>query len=1073
MPVRSIAGTDLSYALVVFDEKGDERTEPDGTFLAETLAQRVADPARPVSDVFFTAHGWQGDVPAAIAQFDRWIGAMAGQQADRAAAEKRPGGFAPLIIGLHWPSLPFGDEKAPAGAAGVLSADASGGSAAGEDVDTWATRIADTPRARAAIRTILDAAARESGAAAPSPTLLDAYATLFAESGLDARGSAAAPGADQEGFDPAAIIAQSSSGTAKPTTQLLGIGDTVSGLFLSPLRQLSFWKMKDRARQFGENGAHELLARLQISAPRARFHLMGHSFGCIVASATVAGPAGKPDLPRPVDSLFLVQGALSLWSYASDIPYAAGTAGYFHRIVEHGLVRGPIVTTRSSHDTAVGRFYPLGAQVRQQLVLGNDLPAYGGIGSFGIQGAKGIEDMPMRGANFAYGFKPGAIYNLEASEIIKNGGGASGAHSDIAHPEVAHAFWAAALAAPLPPTATLSPGSEGDAAKPGRGGLLGGGGQRAMPPTPRAPTLQQAPQFQTETQEDVTAMRPIRYRDRPSVASRSAPGPPEPTVSPEAAVPPARRYVNVALEDQAADTILQAGSWYTLAFDVDVGQHADALATAPFADESLFPQGVDETAVTVQLDSADFDIPDRIRPLRVPRSGQSHNKARFEISPLHEGASSLTATLHKDGNFLQRIAITFVVGGTLPVPIETAALGRPASAASVLRPRDVSLQMSLRDGGYECVAVGAVAARAHLPLQPAFLASAIEAARRELMKVVMYQDATGAYVFQTGIDIAGPDRDFALKTMARAGALLFQKVFFGPAAGDDSKRIGSFLRSLATDPGKRLQLQVVAETAPIPWALLYMGDASAGATLDWDLFLGMRHVIEEIPLQTNMAVVDGAIGSDPHLAVSVNVNSGIDAQLGGTFVADTNAYWAQAQTTRKRVGVTSRTTSTDVMHALADAATDDQILYFYCHAESAGLGDPGGPDASALVLTDARITLADLNLDAPTTTLLRGKPLVFINACESAELSPAFYDGFVPYFMAKGARGVVGTQCKTPALFAAEWAHRFFERFLDGADLGETFLALRREFLDQHGNPLGLLYAVHCDGDTRIEPALV
>ena len=125
------------------------------------------------------------------------------------------------------------------------------------------------------------------------------------------------------------------------------------------------------------------------------------------------------------------------------------------------------------------------------------------------------------------------------------------------------------------------------------------------------------------------------------------------------------------------------------------------------------------------------------------------------------------------------------------------------------------------------------------------------------------------------------------------------------------------------------------------------------------------------------------------------------------------------------------------MHALADAATDDQILYFYCHAESAGLGDPGGPDASALVLTDARITLADLNLDAPTTTPLRGKPLVFINACESAELSPAFYDGFVPYFMAKGARGVIGTQCKTPALFAAEWAQRFFERFLDGADLGD------------------------------------
>ena len=87
-------------------------------------------------------------------------------------------------------------------------------------------------------------------------------------------------------------------------------------------------------------------------------------------------------------------------------------------------------------------------------------------------------------------------------------------------------------------------------------------------------------------------------------------------------------------------------------------------------------------------------------------------------------------------------------------------------------------------------------------------------------------------------------------------------------------------------------------------------------------------------------------------------------------------------------------------------------------------------------------------------------------------MSPAFYDGFVPYFMAKGARGVVGTECKTPALFAAAWAKRFFERFLDGEPLGEAFLGLRQEFLEKHRNPLGLLYAVYCDADTQILPAL-
>ena len=89
---------------------------------------------------------------------------------------------------------------------------------------------------------------------------------------------------------------------------------------------------------------------MKASRPETRFHLMGHSFGCIVVSATVAGAPRGEKLPRPVDSLFLVQGALSLWSYCPDIPMARGTAGYFNRILEEGLVRGPIVTTRSRFD---------------------------------------------------------------------------------------------------------------------------------------------------------------------------------------------------------------------------------------------------------------------------------------------------------------------------------------------------------------------------------------------------------------------------------------------------------------------------------------------------------------------------------------------------------------------------------------------------------------------------------------------------------------------------------------------------------------------------------------------------
>jgi hypothetical protein len=43
-----------------------------------------------------------------------------------------------------------------------------------------------------------------------------------------------------------------------------------------------------------------------------------------------------------------------------------------------------------------------------------------------------------------YRFEKGGVYNLDASQFICHGDGASGAHNDIAGPEVAHVIWQAA-----------------------------------------------------------------------------------------------------------------------------------------------------------------------------------------------------------------------------------------------------------------------------------------------------------------------------------------------------------------------------------------------------------------------------------------------------------------------------------------------------------------------------------------------------------------------------------------------------------------------------------------------------
>ena len=72
----------------------------------------------------------------------------------------------------------------------------------------------------------------------------------------------------------------------------------------------------------------------------------------------------------------------------------------------------------------------------------------------------------------------------------------------------------------------------------------------------------------------------------------------------------------------------------------------------------------------------------------------------------------------------------------------------------------------------------------------------------------------------------------------------------------------------------------------------------------------------------------------------------------------------------------------------------------------------------------------------------------------------------MPYLIAKGARGVLGTEVDTPALFAAEFAQEFLKRFVAGGQaLGGLLLDMRREYLAGKNNVMGLVYALYSSGD--------
>ncbi|WP_148294271.1 hypothetical protein [Azospirillum sp. B506] len=305
--------------------------------------------------------------------------------------------------------------------------------------------------AEAAFKTLVAAAERDPDPDRLPDDAVDAYRILYREAGLDSAGAGAAPGADHDLFDPQDIYDEWREAEEELAGQgALPFGGSVVGGLLSPLRVLSFWTMKTRARTVGEAGPAALLRALHAAVPAGRtvrFHAMGHSFGCIVISAMAAGPAGSPPREDLLDTVFLVQGALSLWSYCNDIPEAPGTAGYFRRMIDEHRVSGPIVIVHSEHDTACGTFYPIGSRLSASFAFGG-FPKYGALGSFGAQGpGNDPVAMTMKPAGDAYGFTDGRLYNIDGSPYIRARHGLAGAHSDIAHPEVAHAFWSAVAGA--------------------------------------------------------------------------------------------------------------------------------------------------------------------------------------------------------------------------------------------------------------------------------------------------------------------------------------------------------------------------------------------------------------------------------------------------------------------------------------------------------------------------------------------------------------------------------------------------------------------------------------------------
>ncbi|SDH01760.1 hypothetical protein SAMN05421505_110123 [Sinosporangium album] len=417
------------FTLVSFDRHGVLRDEGD---LVASLVETLRRPSGPpVTDVFVFSHGWLNDRAQATATYREWIRGMGEYYfARRDEIQRRRPGFHPLLVGVHWPSAPWEDQRRLTTVEERVAfyADVIGHEAATDD-----------------LRPLLEQADRD-----PDTLSKENEARLHRLdelSGLRHDRVGAPPGHDRAAFEAKRIFARFRRADWRRSLD--------SGLLrtlLAPLWVTSFWKMKNRAVKVGHGGVHGLLRTLrQAGDPDVRVHLIGHSFGGVVCAGAVQGPDGASPL-APVHSLTLLQGALSLWSFAPEIPDSHRT-GYFHPVIERGLVAGPVVATQSSHDRALGWFYKAAATLSKadHLAPGEDarLPRYGAVGSHGVAGLPDRTVALTAGASqLRFRMESGRCYNVESSALI-DGGALSpvGAHSNLSHPSVAALVWEAATSA--------------------------------------------------------------------------------------------------------------------------------------------------------------------------------------------------------------------------------------------------------------------------------------------------------------------------------------------------------------------------------------------------------------------------------------------------------------------------------------------------------------------------------------------------------------------------------------------------------------------------------------------------
>lgn len=298
------------------------------------------------------------------------------------------------------------------------------------------------------------------------------------------------------------------------------------------------------------------------------------------------------------------------------------------------------------------------------------------------------------------------------------------------------------------------------------------------------------------------------------------------------------------------------------------------------------------------------------------------------------------------------------------------------------------------------------------------------------------------------------------RTLAANGYALFDRCFAQ----------GTQLRALIEKllPGSRIDFHWTERSGPgwvshVPWALMYMDapDVTGQTQADPERFLGLRFRIGARAWRIdNGSVVLGAPDATRSMHLLYWGN-----QPGDEVAAESR--WQEMEYRKWSPSVLLPDPALpdlkrQVVLALDTPAPEPVgILYFYCHCSVGDGIQPCLRFGNTSKAVDV-LSIADLSQKR-----IADAPIVFANACTTAQADPHLTSELEQRFFSRGVRAFIGTETRVPTRLASKLAWLFFQFLHREADperkpmsAGEALTQARMFLWTQYRNIGGLFYSI-------------